>query len=199
MDLNFDVPKFTMLNNSAIFRHTLPKKRGLYFFFDDEINLIYIGKTKNLFKRINDHINGKTHTHLFSGEIKYYRTCNVESDFSLDLYESHYINSMKPKYNKLKVDKIYQEKLNYIESFDISTKEQKLIEYQKDIIIKTESFCEKVLRLLNNERERLITFTFIFTAFTEAKLDWFNPSEAYIKYELNKRGIAVTKIGLKLK
>jgi predicted GIY-YIG superfamily endonuclease len=47
----------------------VPARSGVYLFFDEHSNIIYVGKTAGLRERVNSHIRGNTHTanikHLF--------------------------------------------------------------------------------------------------------------------------------------
>ncbi len=80
----------------------LPEKCGVYYFYNAEKELIYIGKSKNIYTRVLSHLrNDKTNKGLnMRGEI-------ADIDFELTgcelialLKESHEIKQNKPKFNK---------------------------------------------------------------------------------------------------
>jgi len=80
----------------------LPEKCGVYYFYNQEKDLIYIGKSKNIYTRVLSHLrNDKTNKGLnMRGEI-------ADVDFELTgcelialLKESHEIKQNKPRYNK---------------------------------------------------------------------------------------------------
>jgi len=92
--------------------HELPSNPGVYQFFDKNENIIYIGKAKNLKKRINSYFNRtssknnklKTLVNKIH-DIKYFIVDN-ESDALL--LENNLIKKYQPKYNiLLKDDKTY--------------------------------------------------------------------------------------------
>jgi DNA polymerase-3 subunit epsilon len=80
----------------------LPEKCGVYYFYNSEKELIYIGKSKNIYSRVLSHLrNDKTNKGLnMRGDI-------ADIDFELTgcelialLKESHEIKQNKPRYNK---------------------------------------------------------------------------------------------------
>lgn len=60
--LNFDL----VINKDCL--QNLPKEKvgGIYFFFDDYGDIIYIGKTNNIQLRVRLHFTGQTHSVHFS-------------------------------------------------------------------------------------------------------------------------------------
>lgn len=91
---------------------SLPTEAGVYRYFDKENNLLYVGKAKNIRKRVSSYFAGKKH---FSGRIKLlvrkiqkveFTVTNSEKDALL--LENSLIKSLKPKYNiQLRDDKTY--------------------------------------------------------------------------------------------
>lgn len=77
-----------------------PKKPGVYFFRNEEGQIIYVGKAKNISTRVKSHL---------SSDLPFERELCAET-FSIDyektgsetialLLESHYITSLQPQYN----------------------------------------------------------------------------------------------------
>lgn len=75
------------------------QKYYIYKFVDEDESVLYVGKTKRLDSRIYSHIKDKKW--LKSG-VKLYCS-EVKNPTDMDIYETYYINKLKPRYNKLKV------------------------------------------------------------------------------------------------
>ena len=90
---------------------TLPNEPGVYQFFDKQDVIIYIGKAKNLKKRVSsyfnkNHENGKTS--VLVKKIVYLKHIVVNSETDALLLENNLIKKYKPRYNVLlKDDKSY--------------------------------------------------------------------------------------------
>ena len=89
----------------------LPNKPGVYQYFDQEGEILYVGKAKNLKKRVGSyftkkHENGKTN--VLVKKIADIKTIVVGSEIEALLLENNLIKKYKPKYNiMLKDDKTY--------------------------------------------------------------------------------------------
>lgn len=90
---------------------SMPDKPGVYQYFDKEGLILYVGKAKNLKKRVSsyfqkDHINGKTEMLVRRiSDIKY---IVVETELDALLLENNLIKKYQPRYNvMLKDDKTY--------------------------------------------------------------------------------------------
>jgi excinuclease ABC subunit C len=90
---------------------TLPNSPGVYLYFDDEDVIIYVGKAKNLKKRVTSyftktHENGKTR--VLVKKITNIKHIVVETESDALLLENNLIKKHKPRYNVLlKDDKTY--------------------------------------------------------------------------------------------
>jgi len=73
----------------------IPKYTGIYFMFDKEDNLIYIGKSKNVLRRIIYHIN---HGRFWVEFIDKISCINYDKE-DLQIEEQRYISKYLPKYN----------------------------------------------------------------------------------------------------
>ena len=85
----------------------LPHKPGIYKFFNDANKMIYVGKAKNLRKRVASYFtksstNGKTHRLI--QEIKEIEFVIVQSEFDALLLENNLIKENQPRYNILLKD-----------------------------------------------------------------------------------------------
>jgi len=90
---------------------TLPEKPGVYQFFDEQDLILYVGKAKNLKKRVNSyfskqHQDGKTI--VLVKKIRDVKHMVVDSELDALLLENNLIKKYQPKYNiQLKDDKTY--------------------------------------------------------------------------------------------
>lgn len=87
----------------------LPCTAGVYFFYDDKEELIYIGKSINIKKRVQQHFAGKDRKslkiQLFTKKI----ACEpMGSELIALLYESDLIKKHQPIYNRSQRRTIYQ-------------------------------------------------------------------------------------------
>ena len=90
---------------------TLPSEPGVYRYYDKENQLLYIGKAKNLKKRVLSYFN-KTlsgyRTRIMVGKISRLETTIVPSEYDALLLENNLIKEYQPFYNvMLKDDKTY--------------------------------------------------------------------------------------------
>ncbi|WP_196890997.1 excinuclease ABC subunit UvrC [Aureivirga marina] len=100
-----------MLETIQLQVKTLPQSPGVYQYFDKDENIIYIGKAKNLRKRVasyfnKNHENGKTR--ILVSKIANIKHIVVDTETDALLLENNLIKKYKPKYNiLLKDDKTY--------------------------------------------------------------------------------------------
>lgn len=90
---------------------TLPDKPGVYQHLDKEGKILYIGKAKNLKKRVSSYFT-KSHdnarTHLLVKKIRDIRIIITDSELDALLLENNLIKEHQPRYNvNLKDDKTY--------------------------------------------------------------------------------------------
>lgn len=90
---------------------TLPHAPGVYQYFDKEGKILYVGKAKNVKKRVSSYFN-KIHdsgkTKILVSKIADIKTLLVETEFDALLLENSLIKKYQPKYNiMLKDDKTY--------------------------------------------------------------------------------------------
>lgn len=90
---------------------TLPNSPGVYQFYDKEEKILYVGKAKNLKKRVSSYFN-KTHdngkTKVLVKKIVYIKHIVVDTESDALLLENNLIKKYKPRYNVLlKDDKTY--------------------------------------------------------------------------------------------
>lgn len=100
-----------MLENLKLILQTLPDNPGVYQYYDKNGKILYVGKAKNLKKRVSSYFN-KIHdagkTRVMVSKIADIRTIVVETEFDALLLENNLIKKYLPKYNVLlKDDKTY--------------------------------------------------------------------------------------------
>lgn len=91
--------------------NTIPKKPGVYHFYDENDNIIYIGKAKDLKRRVSSYFS-KNHTRLKTkklvSKIVDIKCIIVETEIDALLLENNLIKKHQPRYNiLLKDDKSY--------------------------------------------------------------------------------------------
>lgn len=101
-----------MLNfNFQDIQATLPNAPGIYKYYDAEGELIYIGKAKNIRKRVSSYFTKSNHSYKTNELVKRIRKIEftiVRSEHDALLLENSLIKEFKPKYNiELKDDKTY--------------------------------------------------------------------------------------------
>ena len=98
-------------NDLSVQLKTLPSSPGVYQYFDTKGTIIYVGKAKNLKKRVNSYFtkNHDNHkTRILVKNIVSIEHIVVESEMDALLLENNLIKKHKPRYNVLlKDDKTY--------------------------------------------------------------------------------------------
>ena len=83
-------------------KETIDIKRFVYKLLDENYNVLYVGKTWDLKRRIHQHMN--PNSSMFSKEdinkIKYVGYLFLKSEIQSDLREIYYINEYRPPFNK---------------------------------------------------------------------------------------------------
>ena len=85
---------------------------GVYQFYDEQQNLLYVGKAKKLKNRVNSYFSNSKHdsrkTKLMVSKIKSIKTIHLDSEMDALLLENSLIKKHQPRYNiQLKDDKTY--------------------------------------------------------------------------------------------
>ncbi len=87
---------------------TLPSSPGIYQFFDNKGEIIYVGKSVNLKSRVNSYFNGKSKLNFAKqkmvGKIADIQYIVVNNETESLILESNLIKKHKPKYNVLLKD-----------------------------------------------------------------------------------------------
>lgn len=104
-----DIPKISAHLQTKL--KTLPEKPGVYRYYDEDGEVIYVGKAKNLKKRVSSYFH-KQHDsgrlRLLVRKIVTFEIIVVKSEFEALLLENSLIKELQPRYNvMLKDDKTY--------------------------------------------------------------------------------------------
>ncbi len=90
---------------------TLPEKPGVYQYFDESGKILYVGKAKNLKKRVNSYfskVHDNNKTNVLVKKIRDIKYIVVGSELDALLLENNLIKELQPRYNiLLKDDKTY--------------------------------------------------------------------------------------------
>jgi excinuclease UvrABC nuclease subunit len=146
----------------------LLNRKGIYFLYNYDGELLYVGKSVNLYSRISQHIAGHGRSSLFNRDIYRVDIYFVEDDFSREIYETYAIHRFSPLYN---VDKQFREnrsdealeiddKINELntEKAFLKNEVKKLREYFDELVVYSEEDLEfedleKWGELLDYERQ----------------------------------------------
>ena len=111
-------PEFPQGLNSNLTRSKiskLPDKAGVYYFYDDKAELLYIGKSKNIHSRVMQHLNNNSSKRAMEMREKIsdidYELCGNE--LIALLYESDLIKHHHPAYNRAQRRTSYNYSLRY--------------------------------------------------------------------------------------
>lgn len=89
----------------------LPETPGVYQYYDKDEKLLYVGKAKNLKKRVTSYFSKEHDTarlNLLVKKINDIKTIKVETELDALLLENNLIKNLKPRYNvNLRDDKTY--------------------------------------------------------------------------------------------
>lgn len=78
------------------------KHSGVYFLYDNNDELLYVGKTNNFRSRLLSHFRGRDVAKPFYRLIDHVTVYFVNENFERELYETYAINTFKPSFNKAK-------------------------------------------------------------------------------------------------
>lgn len=96
---------------AASYRDSIPNQPGVYRYYDEEGNILYIGKAKDLRKRVSSYFNKNDHTFRISYMVKRIHKIEftiVDTEQDAFLLENSLIKKYQPRYNvSLKDDKTY--------------------------------------------------------------------------------------------
>ena len=98
--IQITIPDFVSLPKNDLSQ--VKGKAGIYVLLDKDDVILYVGKSADLFQRLNMHINSRdiSYAKPFIEKIKYFEVFN---DLDLEIYETYVINQLRPLFNISKV------------------------------------------------------------------------------------------------
>jgi GIY-YIG catalytic domain len=101
-DLNVELAYFFDFGCLADEYNAIKNTSGIYTLYDDEFNLVYVGKAKSLKDRVRSHVHGLTHTKDYYESFTYIAVMYVNDyENEADLIEKDFIRNYSPKMNKM--------------------------------------------------------------------------------------------------
>lgn len=100
--------------------------QGIYFIFNQKNELMYIGKSNNIFKRMKDHYRGTGGEEDVCHNYCSFQFGILNDPTDRDIYETWYINKMQPPINTAKL-------FSYISSKEKYSKSTKTVGVDKGI------------------------------------------------------------------
>lgn len=100
-----DAPELSNIYGFTDF-HRIPRdKGGIFMFYNDDKELLFVGKARKLRPRIKKHFeNTVSPMKEHRDEVTKIDVCLVEDSAHREIYETYIINELKAKYN---VDKVF--------------------------------------------------------------------------------------------
>lgn len=108
----------------------------LYYFLNKNDEIIYFGKTSNIYNRMKQHFfKGHLPKECYDSTYKIMYTELINNKYDTEIYETYYINKYKPIYN---IDKKFTDKITNTFELDLTFKELYISFYQDQIIVDKE-------------------------------------------------------------
>ena len=105
--IEIKLPTIDEMDISIIENSYIPELKGIYFIFDDSRNLVYIGISKNINKRIKAHLNNSKTSSSITNKDEIKKIALIlwgDIPYSLEGIERIYIDLYKPKYNDIPIN-----------------------------------------------------------------------------------------------
>lgn len=105
MTINITLPfinYYLTVDNLPTNKDKIEDKPGIYYLYDRNRKLLYIGQAKNLYSRLLQHRSGFSNSRLFHEDIAYIEVSIIDDDYEREVYETHAIHELSPIYNRSK-------------------------------------------------------------------------------------------------
>lgn len=100
-----DNPELSNIYGFTDFHLITRDKGGIFMFYNDNQELLFVGKARKLRPRIKKHFNDNVSPiKLHRDEVSKIEVCIVRDPAHREIYETYIINELKSKYN---VEKVY--------------------------------------------------------------------------------------------
>lgn len=110
--MNIEVPKCDVEYLEVGEYLSIPKRPGLYYFYNAQHEIMYVGKASGLKQRISQHIKGCEGTADLKHNFTYVSFVYVDCPVEREIYETFQINKLKPPLNWDKVFTYQSEKFS---------------------------------------------------------------------------------------
>lgn len=105
MTISVELPDITnkmSVDSLAINKSKIDGQPGIYYLYDRNKKLLYVGQAKNLYNRLLQHRGGHGNSRTFYEDIAYIEVSIVYDEYSREVYETHAIHSLIPSCNRSK-------------------------------------------------------------------------------------------------
>ncbi len=100
-----DEPEIKPINGFIDLHQVTRDKGGIFTFYNEKDELLFVGKARKLRQRIKKHFEDSVSPiKNYRDEVQKVSVFIVEDSMERDIYETYIINTLKPKYN---VDKVF--------------------------------------------------------------------------------------------
>ncbi|MDP4084689.1 MAG: nucleotide excision repair endonuclease [Bacillota bacterium] len=99
--IEIEIPRFLEVKLDEV--NLISNSGGIYLFFGQSGDILYIGKAQKLKTRIKAHLGGLSNTNSYYNEFYLIKYFLVNSPLERDIYETFLINKLQPIYNKSKI------------------------------------------------------------------------------------------------
>lgn len=103
--INIKLPEVSAsltVDNLGIKRDVLEEVSGIYYLYDRNKSLLYVGQAKNLYSRLLQHRSGHSNSRTFYEDIAYIDVSFVYDEYEREIYETHAIHELRPSCNRSK-------------------------------------------------------------------------------------------------
>lgn len=104
--IQIQLPKVSLkltVDNLTINRNKIDERCGIYYLYDRDHCLLYVGQAKNLYARLIQHRSGHSNSRTFYEDIAYIDVTFVDCEYEREIYETHAIHTLRPSCNRSKV------------------------------------------------------------------------------------------------
>lgn len=105
MTINITLPQIShelTIDNLYINREKIEEIPGIYYLYDRNRKLLYVGQAKNLYNRLLQHRSGHSNSRTFYEEIAFIDVSIVYDDYYREVYETYAIHELMPSCNRSK-------------------------------------------------------------------------------------------------
>lgn len=110
--INIDVPNNDIEYLEITSYLSIPKRPGIYYIYNSQYELMYLGKANNLKQRVGQHFRGCEGTSQIKHNFNFVSCVYVDCPVDREIYETYQINKLKPPLNWEKIYTYQSEKFS---------------------------------------------------------------------------------------